>query len=315
MRRAIAGDFASLPGMRVRVTLDTRFNEKPGPWAITRVGPGDEVAALQYLAAESHYTVLIAPETGGVLAQRTRAIEGLNTLGLGSSARAIALSADKLRLGRYLSHRGIATPPSLRVIPSQGLPADFRYPAVLKPIDGAGAQDTYLVRKSDALPEQARRMPVALLQPLVPGVAHSASFLVGRDGRAHLIAAGRQHVEIREDRFFYRGGTVPVTPRGVAEGPRRAVEAVAGLRGFVGVDYLWDEAAGRVTVLEINPRPTTSYVGLAHWLSPGTIARAWLQVIESRERCHVFFPDIDPKKTVTFAADGEMMGAGQGAPL
>jgi predicted ATP-grasp superfamily ATP-dependent carboligase len=317
MRRAIAGDFARLPGVRVLVTLDERFDERPGPWSITPVGPRDEVAVLQYLAAESHYTVLIAPETDGVLADRTRAIEGMNTLGLGSSARAIAFAGDKLRLGQYLSYRGITTPPCLRVIPGQGLPADFRYPGVLKPIDGAGSQDTYLVRAADALPEQARTMPVALLQPLVRGVPYSASFLVGRDGRAHLIAAGRQHVEIREDRFFYRGGTVPVPPRGVADGPRRAVESVAGLRGFVGVDYIWDEVAERATVLEINPRPTTSYVGLARWLPPGALGQAWLQVvvgIGGTERYHPVFPDADPKKTVTFAADGGMMGPSQGAP-
>ena len=317
MRRAIAGDFASLPGVRVIVTLDERFDEEPGHWSITPVGPRDEVAVLQNLATESHYTVLIAPETGGVLAERTRAIEGLSTCGLGSSVEAIEMTGDKLQLGHYLAGRGIATPPWRRVVPGQGLPADFCYPAVLKPIDGAGSQDTYLVRAVDALPEQARTMPVALLQPLVRGVAHSASFLVGRDGRAHLIAAGRQHIEIREDRFCYRGGTVPVLPRGVADGPRRAVESVAGLGGFVGVDYIWDEVAKQATVLEINPRPTTSFVGLARWLPPGTLAQAWLQVvlgIESPERCDPVFPTADPKKKVTFAADGGMMGSDQGSP-
>ena len=203
------------------------------------------------------------------------------------------------------------------MIPSQGLPADFRYPAVLKPIDGAGSQDTYLIRAVDALPESARTMPVALLQPLVPGVAHSASFLVGRDGRAHLIAAGRQHMEIREDRFFYRGGTVPVPPRGVADGPRRAVESVAGLGGFVGVDYIWDEVAECATVLEINPRPTTSYVGLRagcpreRWPEPGS-RWSWGSAVPSGTTR--FSRTADPKKTVTFAADGGMMGSDQGVP-
>ena len=74
MRRAIARDFASLQGVRVTVTLDERFNKDPGPWSITPVGPGDEVRMLEYLAAESDYTVLIAPETGGVLAEQTRTL-------------------------------------------------------------------------------------------------------------------------------------------------------------------------------------------------------------------------------------------------
>ena len=42
---------------------------------------------LEYLATESDYTVLIAPETGGVLADRTRTIERLGTIGLGSTPR------------------------------------------------------------------------------------------------------------------------------------------------------------------------------------------------------------------------------------
>ena len=209
------------------------------------------------------------------------------------------MTGNKLRLGQYLATRGIATPPSLRVIPSQGLPADFRYPAVLKPIDGAGSQDTYFVRAAGRFPEQARAMPEALLQPLVQGVAHSASFLVGRDGRAHLIAAGRQHIEIREDRFCYRGGTVPVPLQDAKDGPRRAIESVAGLGGFVGVDYIWDARAKRATVLEINPRPTTSYVGLARWLPPGMsgagVAPGGPRDGDSR-RARLDFPERRPQK-------------------
>jgi predicted ATP-grasp superfamily ATP-dependent carboligase len=316
MRRAIAGDFASLPGVKVILTLDERFDAEPGPWSVARVGPSEEVEVLRYLASNCDYTVLIAPETGGVLAARTRALADTGTCGLGSSASAVEMTGDKLGLGQYLTSRGIATPPGRQVIPRDGLPADFHYPAVLKPIDGAGSQDTYLIRAADACPDKARAMPVALLQPLVRGVAQSASFLAGGDGRVHLITAGRQHIEIREDQFFYRGGAVPVPPRGALDSPRRAVESVSGLGGFVGVDYIWDEVTECATVIEINPRPTTSYAGLARWLGPGTLARAWLWVVLGSgciDRRDLLFPNADPKKTVIFAADGGMMGSDEGA--
>ena len=52
--------------------------------------------------------------------------------------------------------------------------------------------------------------------------------------------------------------------------------SVTGLRGFVGVDFLWDEIEAKATVLEINPRPTTSYVGLTRLLPPGCLAQSWL---------------------------------------
>jgi predicted ATP-grasp superfamily ATP-dependent carboligase len=312
MRRAIAGDFAAVPGVRVVVTLDARFPEEPGPWSTIPVGPGEEEATLRRLATEADYTVLIAPETDGILAERTRSIETAGVRALGSSPEAVTLAGDKLRLGCALADRGIATPPCREVVPRLGLPTDFPYPAVLKPIDGAGAQDTYLIPAAAACPEPARAMPTALLQPLVAGVPHSASFLVGRDGRARLIAAGLQHIAIDDGRFTYRGGTLPVVPHGVAEGPRRAVEAIPGLCGYVGVDYLWDDATQQATVLEINPRPTTSYVGLARWLPPGTLAAAWIEVVAGTSPAvgtdSLFrFPEADAKKTVTFAADGGMM--------
>jgi hypothetical protein len=40
-----------------------------------------------------------------------------------------------------------------------------------------------------------------------------------------------------------------------------ACRTIPGLRGFVGVDLLLDEETGTVTVVEINPRLTTSYLG------------------------------------------------------
>ena len=57
---------------------------------------------------------------------------------------------------------------------------------------------------------------------------------------------------------------------------RAAVESIPGLRGFVGVDFIWDEGRRRATVLEINPRPTTSIVGLTRILPPGRLASAWI---------------------------------------
>ncbi len=198
-------------------------------------------------------------------------------------------------------------------MPRRGLPADFSYPAVLKPIDGAGTMDTYLVTEAGACPVPARSMGSALLQPYAQGVPMSASFLVGADGRAHPIAAGRQEIAIEHGRFHYRGGTVPVEPLGL-EVAAQAVAAVPGLAGFVGVDYVWDDVAKCGVVLEINPRPTTSMVGLtrAAGRSPGSLARRWLEgLIESdpdrEEAGRTPILDWESGDPVTFAADGRLV--------
>ena len=52
----------------------------------------------------------------------------------------------------------------------------------------------------------------------------------------------------------------------------RALRLVPGLRGFVGVDLILDEQAPGVSVVEINPRLTTSYVGLRAALGQNVMA-------------------------------------------
>jgi predicted ATP-grasp superfamily ATP-dependent carboligase len=168
MRRSIAADFASLPHVRVVVTLDERQPDEPGPWTVVRVGPGEEPDRFASLAARADFTAIIAPESGGVLAERARAVDRAGGRSLGSSPTAIDLTGNKLRLGAHLADRGIATPPCRRVIPALGLPIEFPYPAVLKPIDGAGVAGDLSRPQCRSTPRCSpdhRRGPIAALRP------------------------------------------------------------------------------------------------------------------------------------------------------
>ncbi len=286
MRRAIAADFACLPGgpVRVIVTSDARLPDDPGPWTIMRIAAGDDPGRLRDLARSADSTVLIAPETSGILASLTRELEHAGALLLGSTADAVDLAADKARLAARLRELSIDTPPTQAIVPGTGLPRDAKYPAVLKPIDGAGSVDTFYLAAVQSLPACAREMPVAVLQPFVPGTPMSASFLVGQDGRSWPIGVGTQRMAIRDGRFAYRGGALPAPCRDALPKLKPAVDAIAGLRGFVGVDFIWNAKKKHATILEINPRPTTSYVGLSRLLPAGLLARAWLAACEPGAR-------------------------------
>jgi tyramine---L-glutamate ligase len=307
MRRALAADFACVPGVRVVMTLDERLPDEPGPWTIVRIGRGEEQPTLAKLAAAASWTALIAPETGGILSERTRWIDAAGGRSLGSRPEAIDLAGDKLRLAQHLAAIGVPTPPVRLVVPSDGLPERFDYPAVLKPIDGAGSIDTFFVASADAVPPAARAQPTALLQPFIAGEPMSASFLVAPDGRIFLIGVGRQHVERDDDgRFVYRGGTVPALQPNELDPVHRAVASVPGLRGFVGVDFVWDPLRACLSVLEINPRLTTSYVGLRHLLSPGRLARAWIAAIEGTDdRLLDLATEVQAATPVRFSAEGD----------
>jgi predicted ATP-grasp superfamily ATP-dependent carboligase len=178
---------------------------------------------------------------------------------------------------------------------------------VLKPVDGAGSLRTYLVDAPADIPDRDTEM---VLQPFQRGEPLSATYLVSPLGSIRLIGVGWQRVTVRSGLFVYEGGRLPAPAEFAAGGPTGAVRGVAGLRGVVGVDFLRDPSTGETTVLEINPRPTTSYVGLVRLLPPGTIARAWLDAFRDGapgDDLRGMIPPGVPQR-VEFRADGSIVG-------
>jgi predicted ATP-grasp superfamily ATP-dependent carboligase len=289
MRRAVADDLAAA-GCLVTMTLDVRDqNDEPGPrpHQVVPVGKGQEREILLGLAQRHDATLIIAPETAGVLADRALWLERTGARSLGSSSRAVALATDKRRVARLLRAAGLATPPD-RVIDTtidhvidpeifHDLRALSDGSVVVKPIDGAGSLDSYRVDGPRlAVPAALRDAGVMIVQPWLRGVPLSASFLVGAAGRVTLIGVGRQDIRVdAEGRITYEGGSVPYGSPRLARDAARAVRAVPGLAGWVGVDFLWD-GHGPPVILDVNPRLTTSFVGLSRALPPGTLARALL---------------------------------------
>ena len=108
-------------------------------------------------------------------------------------------------------------------------------------------------------------LPPMIVQQFVTGQAASVAFLIGRR-RTHALVPASQ--EISDDgRFRYLGGRLPLQEELAVRAKRiavRAVKAVSGLFGYVGVDVVLGSAADGSddVVIEINPRLTTSYVGL-----------------------------------------------------
>lgn len=299
--------------VQVVVTIDERLGDDPGPWIVERMSRNHGIPRIIRLAQDTDSTILIAPETMGVLADLTRTLEVAGVRLLGSSDGAVSLTGDKPALAAHLLDRGIETPRCRVVRPRDGLPRDAVYPAVLKPVDGAGTIDTFLVEGPEDLPEAARELSRAILQPYVVGAPMSAIFLVDTKDRAWPLAIGTQDVALRGGRFEYRGGRLP------AEGPtepgplRSAVESVRGLRGFVGVDYLWDDRTRRATVLEINPRPTTSIVGIVRLLAPGRLASAWVAALEPYPDVSMLAglaDEIRARASIRFDASGALLEEG-----
>jgi predicted ATP-grasp superfamily ATP-dependent carboligase len=187
------------------------------------------------------------------------------------------LTSDKLRLGRHFQHHAIPTPPCEPLSPHPSFP----FPLVHKPRFGAGSQATFLVSNAKELAacSAAGRnegwQGEAIVQPFVEGAAVSVAFLLGPTQELAL-APARQDLS-RDGRFHYLGGELPLPSVEAARAEhlaRKAVGIVPGLRGYVGVDLVLGQ---QDWVMEINPRMTTSYVGLQA-LTDANLAETMLRI-------------------------------------
>jgi predicted ATP-grasp superfamily ATP-dependent carboligase len=206
---------------------------------------------------------------------------------LGPSPAAVELTADKLALARLLERQHV---PTVSCHPADAVPPpghDIPLPVVLKPRDGAGSQATCLVHAWEGLAGCLERMRAEMaraefvLQPLAPGTPASVAFLLG-PGPEVALAPTTQHLST-DGRFRYLGGTVPLPADLAGRAVRlglRAVRAVPDLRGYVGVDLVLGESADGSgdRIIEINPRLTTSYLGLRA-LARDNLAAALLRAV------------------------------------
>jgi tyramine---L-glutamate ligase len=200
------------------------------------------------------------------------------------SVEFVRVAADKQQTCETLMAAGVPVPVGRVLEPDERLPNDCLYPSVLKPLHGAGSQDTYLVSGPyDAPPAYAwpRR-----LEQYVPGLAASVAMLCGPGGCVPLVPC-RQRIS-EDGRLRYLGGELPLSA-GLAERARslaeRAVAVMPSATGYVGVDLVLgrEPDGSKDAVIELNPRLTTSYIGLRA-AAKINLAEAMWQIAEGNRR-------------------------------
>lgn len=286
---AVLEDFGRCPGVKVSTLIDPGLEP-----AIRKVFPcivpcfaqsGEEERSFRALAAEADFSLVIAPEFDDILGQRCEWVEEVGGHLLGPSASAVRLTGDKRMLYRHWVDRQVPTPYVVDP-PDEDAPIAVPTPLVWKPRWGAGSQATFLLRNSDDLVAMIPRLRAegwsgeTILQAYAPGIPVSVAFLAS-PGRLLALPATEQRLS-RDGRFRYLGGRLPLA-KGLDQRARRlaerAVQSVEGLHGFFGVDLVLGEAEDGSSdmALEINPRLTTSYVGLRR-LARFNLAEALLGV-------------------------------------
>jgi predicted ATP-grasp superfamily ATP-dependent carboligase len=224
--------------------------EKCGYDVVTPEGPDFE-GEIRRLAPGCDAGMVIAPDH--LLFRYTQILEGL-THNIGCGSMNAAVCANKQRTAAILSRNGIDVPPAA----GEGR-------KVVKPVMGCGALGVRLTDEEPGAGEFAQAyvegeaLSVSLVGSRVTG--NVCEFYSGNPPL--LLAVNRQELAVADDgRFRYLGGETPVHPDREEEIVEVAVRAmnILGCQGYAGIDVV---AGDRIYVVDVNPRPTTSLVGIA----------------------------------------------------
>lgn len=212
---------------------------------------GDFASEIERLAPACDMGLVVAPDH--LLSKFTMILEQ-HTHNLGCGFMTVAVCANKVQTKKVLAQNGICVPDDAG--------AGKR---VIKPVKGCG---TLGVRLSDGEPgagEFAERyiegehLSVSIVANRIIGDA--CQYFTGNPPAA--LAVNRQEIRIDNDgSFHYLGGETPVHPAREPEiiATAKKVIEVLGCQGYCGVDMV---VADKIYVIEVNPRITTSIVGIA----------------------------------------------------
>lgn len=264
MRDAIVGDLLGVDGCQVTVASCAQAaSVSPNAEPVRpRAGEsGFDFVARQ--AALHDVAWVVAPETGGLLAQMQRVVGPARWLGC--SGPAIELTTGKRATLLHLDAAAVATP-----LAFEHMPEVRRW--VVKPNDGAGGVATHVHSSQEQAIEdwdqRSRAGSPMTIEAWVEGEPLSISLLCGAR-RTEMLSVNRQRIAISaEGELSYEGVEVNAIPvdseRGhaLARLATQVAKAIPGLRSFVGIDLVWHPQRGPV-VIEVNPRVTCAYVGLS----------------------------------------------------
>jgi len=247
---ATAHDAALAPEGAAMLTVLKQSFERCG-YDVRLPGDGEFGDEIERIAPSCDMGLVIAPDHQ--LARYTQILEQ-HTHNLGCGFVTVALCANKVQTEKILRSHGVAVPAEA----SAGR-------RVIKPVKGCGAQG---VRISDG-PTGAGEFSQQFIEGGHFSVSIVASRVVGDaclyfSGKSPLVlAVNRQCIETGSDgTLYYRGGETPVHPAREAEiiEVAKNVVEVLGCQGYCGIDVV---VADKVYVVDVNPRITTSLVGIA----------------------------------------------------
>lgn len=239
---------------------------------------------------KNEFCFIIAPEFSNILYSLTELALDNNSTVLSVNLKGIRLGSSKLKTFNFFYENKIKTPPTF-LVPYEQEQYNFNFiinkfrqfnsPIILKPEDGVGAEGIHYFdsegkileafNKKSPLIDQSRPY---ILQKFVEGKDLSVS-LIGHKDSPIIIGINAQSVNIKDTNkeSRYLGGYTPVENwESLIPELRKNFDRIKfePFDSYFGLDFIQQEN-GLLNFIEINPRITTSYIGIRNIIKQNLI--------------------------------------------
>lgn len=306
MLNALLDNLIRLKSLEITVMLDWRLDSSIEVNTVI-IGPEhDTTEEFARLVKQSDLVWPIAPEFDGILQALCQTVESFGKVLLTSPATAVAIAGNKFKTYELLNRHHITVVPTrMLCLQDAGKGRERKFEDdfspgewMVKPVDGVGCADSYVITSRLDFEQLAVRKSGYVIQPHLQGAKTSLSCLF-KQGRGWLVCANLQRFEFINRQYHLAEIVINHHPD---LGPyQQLIDKIAcalpELWGYVGIDLIEND---RTSVLEINPRLTTSFVGIYNALGIN-IADVVLQLLHGE-------PILDPtcNRPVTVQAKQEI---------
>ena len=250
-------------GKAMLTTLRSGF-ERLDHEVVYPVAVRDFEAAVDKLSKESDAGIVIAPDEK--LCELTEVVES-NTVNLGCPSECVKICADKIQTTKILAEKGIPVP---GIVSEEEMRRDDTWKRVFvkKPRYGCGSENVFILNG------KGNREDISfddnhIVTEFIQGENISSS-VIAEDSFALPLTINKQFIRMEQERLIYEGGLVPYLIERNAERKimsiSKKVVAMLDCKGYVGIDFVLGDD-GTAYVVDVNPRPTTSIVGIARVLN------------------------------------------------
>ncbi|MFW9874844.1 MAG: ATP-grasp domain-containing protein, partial [Candidatus Thorarchaeota archaeon] len=291
MLKSIIKDFKSI-GFKIYTLLDYRIHHLSTALAIDNFKiikrKDNYLKEFKILVKECDYTFIIAPESTDTLFKLTNLIKKCNKMLLSINLEGIKIGTSKMNTYEFFRKNNLPTPETY-LIPLKKNNLDiefiirkfreFQKPIVIKPEDGVGAESIYYFDTKNQIEHFFQNFKYKIeagrkyiLQDFIEGkdlsisLINTTTSLNLQNNYPYILSINSQNVNIKNPNYEseYFGGFTPIENHQEASLElNKILEKIdfSQFSGYFGIDLIRTEDS-KFYFIEINPRLTTSYIGL-----------------------------------------------------